>query len=161
MLIALKNRRCVPLRSALACMASLSVMPLFAQTSPASDAAALDKPCILAGRLNNDQRWAPLARGLILLDGAGKRVDASSKEALAGVKAVRLSEPALLSQCNGNQALVDGASLSGGKSAVPAARAGAKALEVQAMYFPPARSGGAWVELQVALPADRLMPMTR
>jgi hypothetical protein len=161
MIYFVKNLRLGPLRFALACMASLSLTPLLAQTSPASGATVADKSCILAGRLSSDQRWAPLAGGLILLDGAGKRVNASSKEALASVKAVKLSAPALLSQCNGNQALASGEATGGNKGPVPAASAGAKALEVQAMYFPPARVGGVWVELQLAPPADRLIALGR
>jgi hypothetical protein len=34
-------------------------------------------------------------------------------------------------------------------------------LNVQAIYFPPVRVGGVWVELQVEPPADRLIALAR
>ncbi len=123
--------------------------------------AASPAQCILAGRLDTDQRWAPQARGVELLDAAGKRVNGASKESLATVKAVRLSQPALLSTCNGNQALPDGDASSGKKSPAPAVSAGNTPIAVQVVAYPPLRVGGSLVELQVQAPADRVIALTR
>ena len=150
------------------CLAA--TLPLFAQTPaaptvsppPAGSASTLaDKPCILAGRLNADNRWAPLARGVTLLNAQSERVSAYSKKALETVRAVRLSEPALLSQCNGNQPLVSGESTTGSKTPAPAIKPGPIALNVEAIYYPPVRAGGQWVELQLVLPADRVVTAAR
>ena len=143
---------------------------LFAQTPaaptvnppPAGPASTLaDKTCILAGRLNTDGRWAPLARGVTLLNAQGERVSASSKKALDTVTTVRLGEPALLSQCNGNKPLVSGESTTGSKTPAPAIKPGSMALNVEAIYYPPVRAGGQWVELQLVLPADRVVTAAR
>ena len=147
-----------------------SAAPLLAQTPaaptvsppPAGMASTLaDKPCILAGRLNADSRWAPLARGVTLLNAQGERVSASSKNALNTVRAVRLSEPALVSQCNGGQPLVSGESTTGSKTPAPAIKPSSIALNVEAIYDPPVRAGGRWVELQLVLPADRVVTAAR
>ena len=149
---------------------AISAASLFAQTPaaptvsppPAGSASTLaDKPCILAGRLNADNRWAPLARGVTLLNAQGERVSASSKNALDTVRAVRLSEPALLSQCNGSQPLVSGESTTGSKTPAPAIKPSSIALNVEAIYYPPVRAGGRWVELQLVLPADRVVTAAR
>ncbi|MBC7707159.1 MAG: hypothetical protein H7274_24845 [Rhodoferax sp.] len=154
----------------IAFLCGASAAPLFAQTPaaatvippPASTASTLaDKPCILAGRLNADNRWAPLARGVTLLNAQGEGVGASSKKALDTVTAVRISEPALLSQCNGSQPLVSGESTTGSKTPVPAIKPGPIALNVEAIYYPPVRAGGQWVELQLLLPADRVVTAAR
>jgi hypothetical protein len=78
-----------------------------AQTTPAASAPA-DAQCILAGRLDSNARWAPQARGIELLDAAGKRVSGSDKAALGTVTQVRVTSPALLSKCNGSQPLAQG-----------------------------------------------------
>lgn len=164
----LSSRRTLVAGFALLC--GISAAPLFAQTStaptvsapPAVTASSLaDKPCILAGRLNADYRWAPLARGVTLLNTKGERVSASSKKALDTVRAVRLSEPALVSQCNGSQPLVNGESATGSKTPAPAIKPGPIALNVEAIYYPPVRAGGQWVELQLVLPADRVVTSAR
>ena len=151
-------------------LCSISATPLFAQTPaapivsppPAGAASTLaDKPCILAGRLNADNRWAPLARGVTLLNAQGEHVSASNKKALDTVRAVRLSEPALLSQCNGNQPLVSGENTSGNKTPAPSIKPSPIALNVEAIYYPPVRAGGQWVELQLVLPADRVVVAER
>lgn len=147
-----------------------SATALFAQTpaslgetpSPAATASTLaDKPCILAGRLNADNQWAPLARGVTLLNAQGERVSGSSKKALDTVRAVRISAPAWVSQCNGNQPLVSGESASGSKTPAPAIKPSPMSLNVEAIYYPPVRVGGQWVELQLVLPADRLVTAAR
>jgi hypothetical protein len=117
--------------------------------------------CILAGRLDAEQRWAPQSRGVELLDAAGKRVSGSSKEALANVKAVRLSQPALLSNCNGDQALPEGGASTGNKSPAPAVSASKESVSVQAVAYPPLRVGGSLVELKLQVPAQRVVMLTR
>lgn len=142
-----------------------SATALFAQTPtppPAATASTLaDKPCIVAGRLNADNQWAPLARGVTLLNAQGERVNGSSKKALDSVRAVRISEPALVSQCNGNQPLASGETTTGSREPAPAIKPGPVALNVEAIYYPPVRAGGQWVELQLVLPADRLVTAAR
>jgi hypothetical protein len=135
--------------------AALSAISASAQTAPS------DAQCILAGRLNVEQRWAPQSSGVELLDAAGKRVTSSSKEALASVKAVRLSQPALLSGCNGNQALPSGADSTGKKSPAPALSAGQAPITVAAVTYPPLRVGGELVELKVDAQANRVIQLTR
>jgi hypothetical protein len=117
--------------------------------------------CVLAGRIDLAQRWAPQARGVELLDASGQRVSGASKDLLASVKAVRLSQPALLSNCHGNQALPDGETSSGNKSPVPAVSAAHAPIPVQAVTYPPLRVGGSLVELQVEIPADRVIALHR
>jgi hypothetical protein len=150
-----------------------SAISLYAQTPatpatpgvippPAATASTLaDKPCILAGRLNADNQWAPLARGVTLLNAQGERVNGSSKKVLDTVRAVRISAPAWVSQCNGNQPLLNGENTSGSKTPAPAIKPGPMALNVEAIYYPPVRAGGQWVELQLVLPADRLVTAAR
>lgn len=147
-------------------LCGISAAPLFAKTPaaptvnlPPDGAASIlaDKPSILAGRFHADNRWAPLARGVTLLNAQGERVSASSKKALDTVRDVRLSEPALLSQCNGSMPLISGESTTGNKTLAPSIKPGPIALNVEAIYYPPVRAGGQWVELQLVLPADRVV----
>ena len=133
---------------------SIASTPSAAQTVASS--AALEIPCILAGRINDDQRWAPLSSGLVLLDAQGKQVREPTKQALATVTAVKLAAPALLALCNGNQALPSGDAGAGTKTPASAVKAGSEALKVQAVYYPPGRAGGQWVELQLELPVERI-----
>lgn len=158
------------LMAGFAFLCASSSAPIFAQMPatpganppPAATASTLaDKPCILAGRLNADNQWAPLARGLTLLNARGEHVSASSKKALDTVVAVRISEPALVSQCNGNQLLVSGENTTGSKTPAPSIKPGSIALNVEAIYYPPVRAGGQWVELQLVLPADRVVTAAR
>jgi hypothetical protein len=117
--------------------------------------------CILAGRVDAEQRWAPQARGVELVDAAGKRVSAASKEALASVKSVRLAQPALLSSCNGDQALPEGGAGGPKKGPSPAISKGAELVNVQAVTYPPLRVGGSLVELKLEVPAKRVVMLTR
>jgi hypothetical protein len=118
--------------------------------------------CILAGRLDTNQRWAPQARGIELLDSNGKRVLTSDKSALGTVKQVRISSPALLSQCNGNQALAKGDDLARiAKGTVPAVSANAEPVTVQAVAFPPLKVGGDLVELRLDVQPQRVVNLTR
>jgi hypothetical protein len=155
------KRLCVKL----ACAMSLSwagFLPATAQTStmPAATSSGLDQ-CILAGRLDDQQRWAPQARGVLLLNAAGQPVINASKEALATVKAVRLSQPALLSSCQGNQTLPSGGDTAGKKTPTPAVAASTTPISVQAITYPPLRVGGELVELKLELQNARLIQLTR
>lgn len=136
----------------------VAIAALAALSTPALQAS--ESQCILAGRINNQGRWAPQAKGMQLLDAAGKPVSGAAQSTLSNVKAVRLSAPALLSQCNAGQAVAEGAA-SGGKSPVPALKAGNAPIEVQAMATLPGRAGGQWVELRVSVPAERVVMLTR
>jgi hypothetical protein len=149
------------LLASLCATALLSAGPSAAQT--ASTLTAGDAmQCILAGRLNTDQRWAPQARGVELLDATGKRVTSSDKAALNGVKQVRIASPALLSTCNGNQALPSGDDQAKTQKTVAAAvSANATPINVEAVGFPPLRVGGELVELRLTLPSERIVSLTR
>ena len=117
--------------------------------------------CIVAGRLDASQQWAPQASGVELLDASGKRITASGKDALAAIRQVRISSPALLSACNGNQALAQGGAAAARKPSVPAISAGAAPLAVETVSFPPLRVGGDLVELRLTLAPDRVVSLTR
>jgi hypothetical protein len=91
--------------------------------------------CIVAGRL----------------DATGKRIISASKQQLASVKSVRVSQRALLASCNGNQALTSGDSAPDKPSPAP----------VQAVSYPPLRVGGSLVQLQVLAPTDRVITLAR
>ena len=147
-----------------------SAASLFAQTPaapttilpPSSTASTLtDKPCILAGRLNADNRWEPLARGVTLRNAQDERVIASSKKALDTVRLVRLSKPALLSQCNSSQPLFSGKNIADTKTPALAIKHVPIALNVEAICCPKVRAGGQLVELQLLLPADRVITAAR
>lgn len=128
----------------------------------ASTTAGADSQCILAGRVDGDQRWAPQARGVELLDAQGKRVTSADKAALASVKQARISSPALLSACNGDQALAKGDDLpKAKKTSSPAVSAGTAPVNVEAVSFPPLRVGGTLVELRLSLAPDRVVTLTR
>jgi hypothetical protein len=124
--------------------------------------AGADLQCILAGRVDGDQRWAPQARGVELLDAQGKRVTSADKAALASVKQARISSPALLSACNGDQALAKGEDLPNAKkTSSPAVSAGTAPVNVEAVSFPPLRVGGTLVELRLSMAPDRVVTLTR
>ena len=154
----------------LALLCASTVVPLHAQapasppasvSSGASTASLAGKQCILAGRLNSNNQWAPLFPGVILLNDQGQPVSGSSKKTLATVKAVRLTESALLSQCNGNQPLAGREGSSVVKAPTPAVKPDPTALKVEMIYYPPLRAAGQLVELQLALPADRVVALVR
>ncbi len=143
---------------------SFVVSMAWAQSAaPAATASAgAEAQCILAGRVDGDQRWAPQARGVELLDAQGKRITSADKAALAGVKQARISSPALLSACNGDQALAKGDGLpKAPKTSSPAVSAGAAPIVVEAVNFPPLRVGGALVELRLNPAPDRVVSLTR
>jgi hypothetical protein len=137
----------IPVLAALALAASVQA---FAQSG--------DNQCILAGRLG-EAGWAPRLPGVQLLDAGGKAVTSADKQALAGVKQVRLTAPALLSRCDGNGELALGPDALGPKSQVPAVSAGV--VPVESVNFPKLRRGGELVELKLTVPAERVTLVTR
>jgi hypothetical protein len=116
--------------------------------------------CVLAGRITAQQTWAPRFAGVQLLAEGGKVVTAANKQALGGVRQVKLSQPALLSRCDGNNELTRADNEpAGAKAQVPAVSAGL--VDVEAVAFPKLRTGGELVELRVRLPAERVVMLTR
>ena len=74
------------------------------------------------------------------------------------MRQVRLTQPALLSRCDGDRELTRADDLPAQpKSAVPAAQAGPGLLAVEAVNFPKLRTGGELVELKLTVPADRVV----
>ena len=129
---------------------ALLAAPAFAQS---------DAQCIVAGRLS-DGAWAPRFAGVQLLGANGQALSGSSRQALTGAKQVRLSQPALLSRCNGEQPLLNADSEPAGrKTEVPALSAGV--VSVEGVSFPKLRTGGELVELRVRVPGERLVMLTR
>ena len=138
--------------------ASFSLLCLALATSAVQ---ASEAQCVLAGRINSEGRWAPQASGMQLLDASGKSVAGAAQGQLASIKAVRLSQSALLSTCNAGQAIADGGASTGSKSPVPSITAGKGLIEVQAVATLPGRTSGQWIELRVNVPAERVVMLSR
>lgn len=142
--------------------AALGMALATAGSMATAQTAAPDAQCILAGRVDGSQRWAPQARGVELLDAQGKRIRSADKAALANVKQARITSPALLSTCNGDQALTKGGDLPNTKkTSSPAVSAGATPVSVEAVSFPPLRVGGTLVELRLNPAPERIVSLTR
>lgn len=133
----------------LAAAAALAA-PAFAQS---------DAQCIVAGRLSGGL-WAP-KQGTIHLFGAdGRPVATPTRAALANVKRATLDQPALLSRCDGDNALFNADNEPPAqKTDVPALAQGD--VEVLGVGFPKLRTGGTLVELRVRVPAERVVMTTR
>ncbi len=140
------------IRIAVAASLSLAVLSSYAQSAGATN-------CIVAGRLSDEARWAPRMVGVELLGQDGRAVISADKQALAGVRQVRLSSPALLSRCDGGGPLALGPEAPGAKSPVPAIGPGTVAVE--SVNFPKLRRGGELVELKLTVPAERVTLVTR
>jgi hypothetical protein len=138
-------------RIALAAAAvAVLVAPAFAQG---------DVRCILAGRVS-EGAWAPRFAAVQLLGANGQVISAASKEALATVRRARLTGPALLSRCDGDQPVASADDEPRArKSRVPALSRGVFAVE--SVNFPRLRSGGELVELRVRITPERVMLLTR
>ena len=141
------------LRIALACG-----LPVAALSSSFAQGAG-ESSCIVAGRLNDEARWAPRMRGVELLAQDGRAVTSADKQVLSNVKQVRLSAPALLSRCDGDAQLALGPDAPGAKGPVPAIARGTVAVE--SVSFPKLRRGGELVELKLTVPAERVTMVTR
>jgi hypothetical protein len=147
------------LRVALACGLALAGVT----SSLAQEA---DNSCIVAGRLSDEGRWAPRMEGVELLGQDGRPIASADKQALSGVRQVRLSAPALLSRCDGNYQLALGPEVPGGKpdAKAPVAKIGPGVLQVEAVSYPKLRRGGELVELRLTVPpgpAQRVTVLTR
>jgi hypothetical protein len=117
-----------------------------------------DGQCIVAGRITGEHRWAPRLPHVTLVAERGRVVTKGDKEWLNDVRRVRLTRPALLSRCDGDDQLADGDALAPQEKAdMPALRPGL--YEVQAVHFPRLRRGGELVELQVRVPQDAVVTM--
>jgi hypothetical protein len=136
-------------RTLILAAAALLGAPLFAQ----------EASCILAGRLSETGRWAPLMEGVELLGRDGQPVVSTSRQALLSIRQARLSAPALLSRCDREATLAEGPASPGPKAPVPALTAGV--VDVKSVHFPRLRRGGELVELRVSVPADRVTMVTR
>lgn len=113
--------------------------------------------CITAGRMDA-AGWAPQFQAVRLLDGAGRILPVKSKSDLTQVRAVELTEAALLSVCDGNKALIRGDGVVS-KGPVPAAKPGR--FRVAGLGFPKLQTGGELVELEISVPADQVVMITR
>ncbi len=112
--------------------------------------------CITAGRMDA-AGWAPQFQSVRLLDETGRIVLVKNKSELTLVRAIELTEVALLSVCEGNKSLTraDGVQ---SKSPVPAAKPGR--FNVTGLGFPKLRSGEL-VEFEVTVDVDQILMITR
>lgn len=139
--------------------AVLAAVLAFPLASAAQNQPAADATCIIAGRLDAGGRWAPQFAGVRLLDDGGRVLSQPARDALSRVREAELTEPALLSRCDGNAPLAKGDDAPAPKASVPAASRGR--LKVTAVGFPKLQTGGELVELQVQVPPDRVVMVTR
>ena len=93
--------------------------------------------CITAGRMA-DSVWAPQFLSVRLLDDAGRKLKVKSKSELTQVRAVELTDAALLSVCDGNKAVAQGEGVQT-KGPVPAAKPGR--FTVAGLGFPKLQNG--------------------
>jgi len=112
--------------------------------------------CITAGRMDATG-WAPQFQSVRLLDETGRILLVNNKSELTLVRAVELTEVALLSVCDGNKSVTraDGVH---SKSPVPAAKPGR--FNVTGLGFPKLRSGEL-VEFEVTMDADQIVMISR
>ena len=112
--------------------------------------------CITAERMDN-LVWAPQFQSVRLLDGTGRIVPVKNKSELAQVRSVELTDAALLSVCDGNQAVARGEGVHV-KGPVPAAKPGR--FSVAGLGFPKLQNGEL-VEFEVTIAADQIAMITR
>jgi hypothetical protein len=115
--------------------------------------------CITAGRLDDAGRWAPQFKSVRLLDEAGRPLKARSKAELVSVRFAELTEPALLSGCDGDQLLKQGDASPLAKAPVPALKKGRVVIE--GVGFPRLQIGGELDELKVQATSDQLVMVSR
>ena len=112
--------------------------------------------CITAGRMDNSV-WAPQFQSVRLLDDAGRIMPVKNKSELTKVRAIELTEAALLSVCDGNKAVAQGEGVQT-KGAVPAAKPGR--FNVAGLGFPKLLNGEL-VEFELTIEADQIVMITR
>jgi hypothetical protein len=108
--------------------------------------------CVVAGRLNDANQWAPRIVAVQLFDAQGKLVSLSDKVALGKVTQAKINKAVPLSSCDGNQALKKTDDLSdGGKALKPAFMPATDGLvAVKSIAFPILSAGnGSLVEIQI------------
>jgi hypothetical protein len=125
----------------------------------AGGAQAANASCISAGRLDAEERWAPQFQSVRLLDEAGRALATRNRADLSRVRGVELTQPALLSNCDGDRALTRGDDTAAAKAPVPAAKPGR--LVVEGVGFAKLQTSGELVELKVQVPPDRVEMITR
>ncbi|WP_396430190.1 hypothetical protein [Limnohabitans sp.] len=112
--------------------------------------------CITAGRMDNSV-WAPQFQSVRLLDDAGRILALKKKSELTRVRAVEVTEAALLSVCDGNKAVAQGEGAQV-KGPVPAAKPGR--FNVAGLAFPKLQNGEL-VEFEVTIAADQIVMIKR
>ena len=112
--------------------------------------------CITAGRMDNSV-WAPQFQSVRLLDDAGRILPVKNKSELTQVRAVELTEAALLSVCDGNKAVSQGEGVLP-KGPVPAAKPGR--FNVAGLGFPKLQNGEL-VEFELPIADDQIVMITR
>jgi putative intracellular protease/amidase len=108
--------------------------------------------CVVAGRLNEANQWAPRIAAVQLFNAQGKMVLLSDKAALSTVTQAKINKAVPLSSCDGNQALKKTDDLSdGGKATKPNFMQATDGLvAVKSVAFPSLRTGnGSLVEIQI------------
>jgi hypothetical protein len=108
--------------------------------------------CIVAGRLNDANQWAPRIAAVQLFDANGKIVLLSDKAALSTVTQAKINKAVPLSSCDGNQALKKTDDLSDGGTAIKPnfMKATDGLVAVKSVTFPSLRAGnGSLVEIQI------------
>ena len=115
--------------------------------------------CILAGRLNENSRWAPRFDGVELLGAKGHVIKESKREVLHDARQVRVSKPAVLTKCDNDREIARGEEQPIPKEPVPAVAPGA--YEVEGIAFPKLRRGGELVEVKLRVPVERVVMVTR
>ena len=116
--------------------------------------------CIVAGRVTDQQKWAPKFDGLQLMAARGRIVTSADRTALADVQQVRIMKPALLTKCDG-----DGDLMRADEQPVvpkePVPAVGPGVVDVEGVSFPKLRRGGELVELRLKLPLERVVMVKR
>jgi hypothetical protein len=108
--------------------------------------------CVVAGRLNEANQWAPRIAAVQLFDAKGKMILLSDKAALSSVTQIKINKAVPLSSCDGNQALKKTDDLSDGGTAIKPnfMKATDGLVAVKAIAFPTLRAGnGSLVEIQI------------
>lgn len=118
--------------------------------------AAQASTCVTAGRMDA-AGWAPQFQSVRLLDESGRILPVKKKSELTQVRAVELTEIALLSVCDGNQPLARGEAMLS-KGPVPAAKPGR--FNVAGLGFPKLKSGEL-VEFEISIAPDQIVMITR
>uniref|UniRef100_UPI00404798A2 hypothetical protein n=1 Tax=Limnohabitans sp. TaxID=1907725 RepID=UPI00404798A2 len=101
--------------------------------------------------------WAPQFQSVRLLDDAGRSLPVKNKSELTQVRAVELTEAALLSVCDGNKAVAQGEGVRT-KGPVPAAKPGR--FTVAGLGFPKLQNGEL-VEFELTIAADQIVMIKR